>query len=418
MPTSLPVILVVDDNDLARTVLCRQLGRAGYEVESVANGLSALEILTRKPIDLVLLDFVMEPMSGIEVLERIRRVRTPLQIPVIMMSASKDQRLIVRATDLGANDFLFRPLHVRVLDAKIRHLLQLRKTTRNDEPGPTPVVASDGNLEPGSEVGPYRIDSLLGEGSMGRVFQATDTRLLRPVALKVLWQHCIKDQSREQFLKEARALARVQHPNVATIYDLGLGQFPYLVMELVQGAALSAELKKGPPSLKTATRWSIEILQALGAIHVQGIVHRDLKPDNILLTEAGQIKVVDFGVAHFLQTDEGETTGGLRGTPEWMSPEQISTEGPPPDCRSDLFSLASILYFLLTGTHPFPAQNLTQQLFLISTQEPQSPLEINAAIPPSLSELCLKGLCKEPSGRFQTAEEFAFALQEHYSRMG
>ena len=370
-----PNVLVVDDNSIARRVLARQLQQKGYQTLEAGDGTSALTALKDHQVDIILLDLVMTPVSGLDILKQLRSLRTPLELPIVMMSATRDAELILQASHAGSNDFLLRPCPIPALQDKLAYHLKICQHKESD------------TLEPGSQLGPYRIDSLLGQGAMGKVFQATDTRLLRTVALKVL----TPDQ---EHLQEARALARIKHPNVATIYDVAAGRWPYLAMELIQGSTLTVHPDPQP------LEWILQILDALTAIHEQEIVHRDLKPDNILI-QNGQIKLVDFGVAQFLESTE-TSRGKLHGTPAWMSPEQIQHK--PLDGRSDLFAAAIILYQMLSGRHPFPATQIKQQLFLNSTQDPE-PLEHD------LKDIIFKALSKNPDERFQSAAEFQQALK-------
>lgn len=373
-PTMQSNVLVVDDNSIARRVLTRQLQLKGYQTLEAGDGTSALQSLRDHQVDIILLDLVMTPVSGLDILKQVRTLRTPLELPILMMSATRDAELIMQASSAGSNDFLLRPCPIPALQEKLAYHLRICQHKESD------------TLEPGSQLGPYRIDSLIGQGAMGKVFQATDTRLLRSVALKVL-------SPDQEHLQEARALARIKHPNVATIYDVAAGRWPYLAMELIEGPTLTAHHAPEP------VEWTLQILDALTAIHGQGIVHRDLKPDNVLI-QNGQIKLVDFGVAQFHESIE-TSRGKLHGTPAWMSPEQILHK--PLDGRSDLFAAGIILYQMLSGRHPFPATQIKQQLFLNSTQEPD-PLDHE------LKEVVFKALSKDPDERYQSAGEFQAAL--------
>src|SRR5579863_3529257 len=189
---------------------------------------------------------------------------------------------------------------------------------------------------PGSQLGPYKIEELIGAGGMGQVFRAVDTRLGREVALKVS-----AAQFTDRFEREARAVAALNHPNICTLHDVGPN---YLVMELLEGAPL-----KGPLPLGKTVEYACQILDALDAAHRKGITHRDLKPANILITKNG-VKLLDFGLA---QVPRGENdpaltvAGTVMGTPAYMAPEQW--EGKPADARSDLYSFGCVLYEMLTG---------------------------------------------------------------------
>src|SRR6266566_8521101 len=187
-------------------------------------------------------------------------------------------------------------------------------------------------------LGPYRIESKLGEGGMGEVFRANDTRLGRAVALKT--SH---ERFSERFEREARAISSLNHPNICTLYDVGPN---YFVMELVEGETVAALLKSGPLPVKTALAYASQIMAALVEAHGKGIVHRDLKPANIMIAKSG-VKVLDFGLAKSGQDETVTASHMVMGTLAYMSPEQ--REGKPSDARSDIYSFGCVLYEMLTG---------------------------------------------------------------------
>jgi len=193
-------------------------------------------------------------------------------------------------------------------------------------------------LTAGSFLGPYRIEHKLGEGGMGEVFGAVDTRLGRAVAIKIT-----QEQFSARFEREARAIASLNHPHICTLHDVGPN---YIVMELVEGETIAARLKSGPLPLKTALLYAMQIAAALAEAHGKGIIHRDLKPGNIMIAKSG-VKVLDFGLAKS-NTDEAVTASRMvMGTPAYMAPEQ--REGSPADARTDIYSFGCVLYEMLTG---------------------------------------------------------------------
>lgn len=193
-------------------------------------------------------------------------------------------------------------------------------------------------LDPGTCLGPYRIESKLGQGGMGEVFRAIDTRLGRPVAIKTT-----PDRFTTRFAREARAIASLNHPNICTLHDVGPN---YLVMELVEGETIAQRLKQGPMPLDTVRLYALQIAAALAEAHAANIVHRDLKPANIMIGKSG-IKVLDFGLAKTPHDDTVTRSPMILGTPPYMAPEQ--REGRPSDCRSDIYSLGCVLYEMATG---------------------------------------------------------------------
>src|SRR5437016_242972 len=193
-------------------------------------------------------------------------------------------------------------------------------------------------LTAGSCLGPYRVEGKLGEGGMGEVYRAVDTRLGRAVAVKIAQKQFV-----ERFEREARAISSLNHAHICTLYDVGPN---YLVMELVEGETIAARLKSGALPVKTALLYASQILAALAEAHEKGIIHRDLKPANIMVAKSG-IKVLDFGLAKSGQDETVTASRMVLGTPAYMAPEQ--REGKPADARSDIYSFGCVLYEMLTG---------------------------------------------------------------------
>ncbi len=265
----------------------------------------------------------------------------------------------------------------------------------------------------GSGFGRYQIIGELGRGSMGVVYQAYDPQIDRPVALKVLRQDRISSEAFVlRFLTEGKAIGRLSHPNIVSIYDIGQGRGTiYLAMEFIEGETLNQVMEKKRLGLKEIVYLGIQVAETLDYAHQKGIVHRDVKPGNIILQANGQIKITDFGIAHLedpfmpQQTQAGE----ILGTPAYMSPEQVLSQ--PVDGRSDLFSLGIILYELTTGTRPFKGENMAAIFNAITQEYPIEPSKINPAIPVGLSQIIMKCLHKKPEDRFDRGRSLAEALK-------
>jgi hypothetical protein len=264
-------------------------------------------------------------------------------------------------------------------------------------------------------LGDFRILKALGAGGMGVVFRAEDTRLKRPVALKVMRPLlAAHPTARERFLREARAAAAVKHDHVAVIYEVGEGRgVPFLAMELLEGESLEDRLKRdGRLPLPEALRVGRETAEALAAAHERGLIHRDVKPANVWQEAPhGRTKVLDFGLARAASGDERLTqSGAVVGTPAYMAPEQA--RGEAVDARADLFSLGCVLYRAATGEPPFRGADAMSLLLAVTTQRPRPPRERNPAVPPALNALILRLLARDPAGRPASARQVVEALAD------
>lgn len=267
------------------------------------------------------------------------------------------------------------------------------------------------SLAPGSRIGRYSIEGLLGRGGMGIVYRARDEKLERTVALKMLTPGVLTgEKARHHFRRESLALARLNHPHIAAVYDSGEHDgFDYIVMECVKGESLAAMLRSGPMSVRDATAIVLQIAEAMQEAHEQGVVHRDLKPANVMVTAKGKVKVLDFGLARLLAgTDATQSiveTQGILGTPLYMSPEQAM--GRAVDHRSDLWSLGALYFEALAGQPPFVGSSSLAVLQAITT-EPVPPLRALRPDAPDLAvQIVTRALRKDPAQRYPTAAAFA-----------
>jgi serine/threonine protein kinase len=263
-------------------------------------------------------------------------------------------------------------------------------------------------LTRGTRVGPYLVEGRIGAGGMGEVHRATDTRLGRAVALKVLREGTASDPERvHRFEREARAAATVNHPNIIVLYDVGTHQgAPYLVTELLEGHTLREELAAGVPWSKVLA-YGAQLAAALRAAHERGVVHRDLKPDNLFVTTSGTLKVLDFGIARLEDTTSGTqtSTGAVLGTAGYMAPEQVRGQGA--DHRADLFAAGCILYELAGGKRAFAADTSVETGYAVLNTEP-SPLP--SSVPPAFGALVARCLEKSVEQRLASAAELEEAL--------
>lgn len=277
----------------------------------------------------------------------------------------------------------------------------------------------------GQTVGPYRVLNVLGHGGMGSVYLAEDTRLDRKVALKFLSGNFVMDNwAKRQLIKEAQAVARLDHPNICAVYGLDeIGEHSFIVMQYIEGQTIAEMIRSRAIAIDQMISLAHQIVSALGAAHAHGIIHRDIKPKNIMVTPNGQIKVLDFGLAKTVPKTLDEPTesvgrlsgdGLLMGTVAYMSPEQLRAE--KLDYRSDIFSLGTVLYEMVSGNNPFIRAEVRQGrsnaevISAIMTDEPISLRQAAAHCPKDFDRLVSKCLNKDRANRYQSAAELLFDL--------
>jgi serine/threonine protein kinase/Tol biopolymer transport system component len=272
-------------------------------------------------------------------------------------------------------------------------------------------------LKPGTRVGDYEIQKLIGAGGMGEVYQARDARLARDVAIKVLPPFLTSHPERlRRFEQEARAAAALNHPNILAVYQMGVYDgAPYLVSELLEGSTLREHIQRGPLPPRRTIEYGMQIVRGLTAAHNKGIVHRDLKPENVFVTQDGHMKILDFGLAKLTSTDtpaadgKATETGLAMGTAGYMSPEQV--RGQAADYRADFFAFGAILFEMLSGKRAFQKPTAAETMSAILNEEPPDISQVLPAAPPTLQRIVRRCLEKQREQRFQSASDLAFALE-------
>lgn len=309
-------------------------------------------------------------------------------------------------------------------DEALRRAVELRLAS--DEEAPTVplaaplLVESQSHSLAGQSISHYKIISLLGKGGMGEVYQARDAQLDRTVALKILPGAVAADKERMQrFVREAKAASALNHPHVATIYEIGAAEgISFIAMEYVEGQSLAAKIKGQPLAIKEIVELGSQIADALDEAHSKGITHRDIKPANVMLTPRGQVKVLDFGLAKITRPQSIDSQistlaktelGVMMGTVPYMSPEQAL--GRDVDQRSDLFSLGAVLYEMATGRLPFAGASTSETLDRILHAQPEAMARFNYDVPAELERIVRKCLEKERERRYQSARELLIDLK-------
>ena len=288
-----------------------------------------------------------------------------------------------------------------------------------------PYLARTMSLSPGTRLGPYEIRDSLGRGGMGEVYRAADQRLGREVAVKILSADTASDpDSARRFEKEARAVASLSHPHIVPVFDVGETEgLRYVVTELVDGETLRSLLLSGPLPTPEAARIAAEVAEGLAAAHAKGLVHRDIKPENIILARNGAARILDFGLVQHIERGalaepsedaptEGPASteiGTIAGTVGYMSPEQV--RGERPDGRSDIFSLGTVLYEMVTGRRAFRADSRVETLNAILKEEPDAGAIERAGLPAEIDRILRRCLEKRPENRYHSAADLAHDLR-------
>ncbi len=401
-------LLVVDDNEMNRDMLSRRLERKGYQVLVAEDGEAALALVEKEPIDLVLLDIMMPGIDGVEVLRRVRQTYSQAQLPVIMATAKADSDDMVEAFDLGANDYVTKPLDFPIVIAKVKKELRTKMAAKEVRQEGEPSAAE---LAPGAVlVGRYRLDQAIGSGTFGTVYRARHLELERDLALKVLHPSVTaNEESMRRFRKEGQAASRLEHPSAVDVTDSGVSEtgVGYLVMELLEGRSLLEELRAWK---RLSPRRCLEILrpvcEVLAEAHEAHLVHRDIKPENIFLhrTRRGEVvKLLDFGIAKLVGeafTEQNLTAEGwVLGTPAYMAPERLTNQGY--DGRADVYGLGVMLFELITGTRPFRAVDgdPMSMIMMHVNQEPPTLRSVFPEAPEELEGVVARALIKNPDER-------------------
>jgi serine/threonine protein kinase/ActR/RegA family two-component response regulator len=416
MEPSEHTLLVVDDEEMNRDVLSRRLERKGYQVVVAAGGREAIDAVAARPIDLVLLDVMMPGVDGLQVLQTLRRHHSQTELPIIMATAKGESEDVVRALELGANDYVVKPLDFPVVLARVESQLRSRAAAPKAPVEPGEREPSPSEVGPGVTLaGKYRLDALLGSGTFGAVYRARHLELDHDVAVKVLRSTMSSDpEALSRFRSEGAAACRLNHPNAVAVHDSGVtgGDVAYLVMELLDGVSLDRELSEcGTLTPRRSAEILLPVLDVLAEAHDAGLIHRDVKPGNVFLHQSrGRevVKVLDFGIAKLMgetATSQQLTRDGLLiGTPTYMAPERLNDQDY--DGRSDVYSVGVMLYLMLTGRLPYAAER--GDLIALVVQHMKQPVpsvrEHAPGVPAEVEAVVTRALAKSPEERPEARE--------------
>lgn len=426
-------VLVVDDDVGVRKAYERWLRSRGHDVVEVANGLDAVKRAREQNFEVVVSDVHMPDLDGVELLRKLHESDSDL--PVLLISADPDVASALKAVEYGAFEYLSKPVDLGQLEASVARAIGVRRQRveakreleqyRSGERPRGPTSGTSGTSEqPWSGTllgGRYRIGRLLGEGGMGRVYEAVreDFAHMR-VAIKVLHPELGENPEHfERFRREAETVAAIDHPNIVRVLDFcsAEGEPAFLVMERLIGASLAQTIARD--GAFAPSRAAFVVSQALGALaaaHRMDVIHRDLKPDNVFLTSMAGIpdvvKLLDFGIAKLLG-QHGEQhltqTGLVLGTPPYMAPEHA--RGDAVDARSDVYGVGCLLYEALSARRPFSAKNYNALLYAIQQSAAVPIRDLRPELDVGLTDVVERAMSKNPDARFQTADEMAEALE-------
>ncbi len=409
-------ILVVDDDLSILTVLERALIRDGYNVLTADDGKSALDILERNVVNLVITDVHMPHLSGTDLLAEINQSFG--SVPVILITGKPTVDLAVECMKIGARDYISKPFSISKIEATIERVLNSVKTISP----PTINVATTRIREKPNILPGYSLIDRIGEGNMGVVYlvEREEDGKAYQYALKLFKPVDFTEEqlakAKQRFLQEAEAASKITHPNVVAIEEYGMDEtenIHYILMEYIEGLSLKHYLAKAN-TLNYLQKAKIisQIAEGLIPIHELDICHRDIKPANVLIDDALHVKITDFGIAK-LPDSMLTQTNDVMGSPSYMSPESFVSS--KIDHRADIFSLGVMAYELFLGRRPFEALGFLRLCYIIRHEDPAKPTTIDKDFPEELQIILEKMLQKKPDDRYSEVREISVALNNFIS---
>ena len=407
-------ILIVDDDPIMLRAIEDWLTFEKHTVSVANSGRAGWQQLQDNEYDLLILDWDMADMTGIDILRKFRAAGGTTRVIMLTGHTSSDDTAL--GLDSGADAYMTKPFHVKELASRIR--AALRTPVASATP-PTPLghgneaVLERADLAGTKLAASYEFISVLGEGKDAIVFQAKHPRLDKLVAIKVLRPTELTETSITLFEREAHAVSRINHYNIVGVHDWGVTErnLPYIVMEHIDGQSLEDKIcKEGPLPLTVTATIFLQMCSGLQEAHSQGIIHRDLKPDNVVLQSRSDrddwVKIVDFGFAHLLEGQKRLTeVGKVVGSPGYLAPERLT--GASPDVRTDIYSLGVILFETLTA-RPFIEADTMEALLIKAINgkpEPPSTYRQEIAAGSAFDTIVMKATDRNPSKRYQSVAE-------------
>ncbi len=413
-------VLAAEDDEMLARALQRSLASWGYEPIVARNGVDAWRVLKKEGAPtVVILDWGMEGLSGVEVCRLLRSTPHGANTYVLMLTGRQDKTDLIEALEAGADDFLSKPFHARELQLRLAKGIALREA-----PGRSTRAGTAGAPPTGTILGgKYRLERRIGEGGMATVWLGVHLSLGVNVAIKFMNPDLAETADYASFEREARAIAQLRNEHIVRVYDHGIDGdgLPYLVMEYVGGESLSTRIERvGPLPVADVLRIVDQLTSALYEAHQRGIVHRDVKPENVIVVdgldpaEGIQVKLIDFGLARPGATappNHPMPQGAvLAGTPCFMSPEHLRGDAAP-DARLDLWSLAVTTFVAMIGSLPFDGPSLRAICESICDAPLPVPSRLRPGLPHGFDVWFARACARSPQARFPSANELAAALR-------
>lgn len=406
-------VLIADDNPMWTQLLAKTVARYDFESITVDNGQDVLRVLSgNDPPRIVFLDWQMPIFSGLEVCRQIKHnEHRPFTYVVILTSRDAQQDMIA-GLEAGADDYLTKPVEPAVIRSR------LFAAKRIIEAIPPPEW-----FKP--KVDGYDVKKVIGKGAFATVWEAEHLESGRPVALKMIRVDLATEQVFSRFAREIQVMQRMDHPNVAQVYDAEINSsLGYIAMDLVEGETLDSFVRSRKPSPLDVIRIAASVCDGLHHAHGHGVVHRDLKPSNIMVDKKQQPKILDFGLCKSMfgptsAEDSAESIDGLViGSPLFMAPEQARAENSQIDGRCDIYSLGVTLYMILLRRHPVVVSpdDRSAAIEEVAAGTVQPPTELNPKFSKTLEKILLKALARRPDDRYANAKDFGDELRAFIAR--